>query len=70
MTDVSLQMLYGDRAKYALLITGVCFSTILMAQGWPHPEILAETTRVEGPLGWIGAQGDPFFAVIANQPEP
>ena len=33
MTDVSLQMLYGDRAKYALLITGVCFSTILMAQG-------------------------------------
>ena len=33
MTDVSLQMLYGDRAKYALLITGVCFSSILMAQG-------------------------------------
>jgi len=33
MTDVSLQMLYGDRPKYALLITGVCFSTILMAQG-------------------------------------
>jgi SAM-dependent methyltransferase len=44
--------------------------TILMAQGWPHPEILAETTRADGPLGWIGAQGDPFFAVIANQPEP
>ena len=33
MIDVSLQMLYGDRAKYALLITGVCFSSILMAQG-------------------------------------
>lgn len=33
MTDVSLQMLYGDRAKYVLLITGVCFSSILMAQG-------------------------------------
>ncbi len=33
MTDVSLQMLYGDRSKYALLITGVCFSSILMAQG-------------------------------------
>jgi putative ABC transport system permease protein len=33
MTDVSLQMLYGDRAKYALLITGVCLSSILMAQG-------------------------------------
>jgi putative ABC transport system permease protein len=33
MTDVALQMLYGDRAKYAMLISGVCFSTILMAQG-------------------------------------
>lgn len=44
-------------------------ATILMAQGWPQPEILAESTRAEGPLGWIGANGDPFFAVIANQPE-
>jgi len=26
-------MLYGDRSKYALLISGVCFSAILMAQG-------------------------------------
>ncbi|OYW31305.1 MAG: hypothetical protein B7Z47_01430, partial [Chthoniobacter sp. 12-60-6] len=34
MTDVALQMLYGDRAKYALLISGVCFSVMLMAQGW------------------------------------
>ncbi len=33
MTDVALQMLYGDRAKYALLISGVCFSAVLMAQG-------------------------------------
>jgi putative ABC transport system permease protein len=33
MTDVAFQMLYGDRAKYALLISGVCFSSILMAQG-------------------------------------
>lgn len=33
MTDVALQMLYGDRSKYALLISGVCFSSILMAQG-------------------------------------
>lgn len=33
MTDVALQMLYGDRSKYMLLISGVCFSTILMAQG-------------------------------------
>lgn len=34
MTDVALQMLYGDRSKYALLISGVCFSVMLMAQGW------------------------------------
>jgi putative ABC transport system permease protein len=33
MTDVALQMLYGDRSKYMLLISGVCFSTVLMAQG-------------------------------------
>jgi len=33
MIDVAVQMLYGDRAKYALLISGVCFSSILMAQG-------------------------------------
>jgi putative ABC transport system permease protein len=33
MTDVAFQMLYGDRAKYALLISGVCFSAVLMAQG-------------------------------------
>jgi putative ABC transport system permease protein len=33
MRDVALQMLYGDRPKLALLLSGVCFSTILMAQG-------------------------------------
>jgi putative ABC transport system permease protein len=33
MTDVALKMLYGDRAKSALLISGVCFSAILIAQG-------------------------------------
>jgi putative ABC transport system permease protein len=33
MTDVALQMLYGDRPKLALLISGICFSTILMSQG-------------------------------------
>jgi SAM-dependent methyltransferase len=43
-------------------------ATILMAQGWPQPEILAEATRAEGPLGWLGGSGDPFFAVIAHQP--
>ncbi len=41
---------------------------VLEAQGWPRPEILAETTKAEGPLGWLGGQGDPFFAVIASRP--
>lgn len=33
MKDLALQMLFGDRAKYLLLVSGVCFSAILMAQG-------------------------------------
>lgn len=33
MTDAALQMLYGDRSKYALLISGIAFSVALMAQG-------------------------------------
>jgi len=41
---------------------------VLMAQGWPQPELLAEATRSPGPLGWLGGQGDPFFAVIASKP--
>ncbi|MEB3361524.1 MAG: methyltransferase domain-containing protein [Synechococcaceae cyanobacterium] len=42
---------------------------VLVAQGWPRPQLLAEATRAEGPLGWIGGQGDPFFAVVAERPE-
>lgn len=41
---------------------------VLIAQGWPMPEMIAESTRAEGPLGWIGGHGDPFFAVIARRP--
>lgn len=41
---------------------------VLMAQGWPKPEILAEQTRAKGWKGLVGGQGDPFFAVIARQP--
>ena len=41
---------------------------VLVAQGWPQPELLAEPTRPPGPLGWLGGQGDPFFAVIACKP--
>jgi hypothetical protein len=41
---------------------------VLTAQGWPAPELIAEATRAEGPLGWLGGQGDPFLAVIAVKP--
>ncbi|MEB3331955.1 MAG: methyltransferase domain-containing protein [Synechococcaceae cyanobacterium] len=41
---------------------------VLIAQGWPRPSLIAEQTRAEGLRGWIGAKGDPFFAVIAVRP--
>jgi SAM-dependent methyltransferase len=43
---------------------------VMLAQGWPRPELIAEPTPALGPLGWIGAKGDPFFAVIARKPTP
>lgn len=43
---------------------------VLMAQGWPKPQLIAEATPADGPLGWIGAKGDPFFAVVATKPAP
>ncbi len=49
----------GDRDHLATV------ARVLMAQGWPRPELIAEDTPAAGPLGWIGAKGDPFFAVIA-----
>ncbi|MBN9691424.1 MAG: ABC transporter permease [Verrucomicrobia bacterium] len=33
MTDIALKMVFGERAKYAMLVSGICFSTILMTQG-------------------------------------
>jgi SAM-dependent methyltransferase len=45
-------------------------SRVLQAQGWPAPRLIAEPTRAEGPLGWLGGQGDPFLAVIAERPAP
>jgi SAM-dependent methyltransferase len=41
---------------------------VLVAQGWPMPQAIAEATRAEGPLGWLGGKGDPFFAVIGTKP--
>ncbi|MCP9815631.1 methyltransferase domain-containing protein [Synechococcus sp. GreenBA-s] len=39
---------------------------VLLGQGWRVEPLVAEGTRAEGPLGWIGGQGDPFFAVVAR----
>jgi len=41
---------------------------VLMAQGWPKPTVIAESTRALGLAGMFGAKGDPFFAVIATKP--
>ena len=41
---------------------------VLMAQGWPRPEIVAEETRAMGWKGLVGGKCDPFFAVIATRP--
>ncbi|GDX74666.1 hypothetical protein LBMAG40_13230 [Cyanobium sp.] len=52
----------SDRDRLGLV------AKVLVAQGWPMPQLIAEATRAEGPLGWLGGQGDPFFAVIATKP--
>ena len=41
---------------------------VLLCQGWELERLITEDTRAEGPLGWIGGKGDPFFAVIARTP--
>lgn len=52
----------GDHLRYV--------AEVLMAQGWPKPELIAEETPKPGPMGWVGGKGDPFFAVIATKPLP
>jgi SAM-dependent methyltransferase len=52
----------GDRDHLAYV------ARVLLAQGWGQPELIAESTRAVGPLGWIGGKGDPFFAVVAERP--
>jgi putative ABC transport system permease protein len=34
MFDIALRMLFGDRAKYLMLVSGIAFATILMTQGF------------------------------------
>ncbi|MBM5817561.1 MAG: class I SAM-dependent methyltransferase [Cyanobacteria bacterium K_Offshore_surface_m2_239] len=52
----------GDRDHLAYV------TEVLIAQGWPTPTVIAETTRAAGWTGLVGAKGDPFFAVIATKP--
>ena len=33
MIDIAIKMLLGDRMKYSLLVSGVCFSSLLIGQG-------------------------------------
>ena len=49
----------GDHLTYV--------SSVLKAQGWMDPEIIAEDTRSDGVMGLFGVKGDPFFAVIATK---
>jgi len=43
---------------------------VLTAQGWQLDRLVTEDTRAEGPLGWLGGKGDPFYSVIAVKPSP
>ena len=52
----------GDREHLSYV------ATVLMAQGWAKPEVIAEETKAEGVMGLLGGKGDPFFAVIASKP--
>ncbi|MEB3157350.1 MAG: SAM-dependent methyltransferase, partial [Cyanobacteriota bacterium] len=52
----------GDRDHLAYV------AEVLIAQGWPTPTVIAETTRAAGLAGLVGGKGDPFFAVIATKP--
>ncbi|MCT0225488.1 class I SAM-dependent methyltransferase [Synechococcus sp. CS-1328] len=52
----------GDRDHLEIV------ARVLVAQGWPMLKLVAEATRAEGPLGWLGGKGDPFFAVVAEKP--
>ena len=41
---------------------------VLAHGGWLIDAVIAEETKLVGPLGWLGGKGDPFFAVVAQRP--
>ena len=51
----------SDRDRLAIV------ARVLAAQGWSIARTIAEQTRASGVLGWLGGQGDPFLAVIAEK---
>jgi SAM-dependent methyltransferase len=51
----------SDRQRLTLV------AEVLADHGWRIERVLAESTRAAGPLGWLGGQGDPFFAVIGRR---
>jgi SAM-dependent methyltransferase len=52
----------SDRDRLAMV------AKVLLCQDWQLQQLITEDTRAEGPLGWIGGKGDPFFAVLARTP--
>jgi len=70
MFDIALRMLFGDRAKYLMLVSGIGFATILMTQGFAlFFGILsfsyATVSNIRSPI-WVF---DPLVQQVAdNQP--
>ena len=52
---------YGDREHLNYV------SSVLIAQGWENPSLIAEQTKAAGVMGLIGVKGDPFCAVCATK---
>lgn len=70
MIDIALKMLFGERAKYAILVSGICFAAILMTQGLALffgilSMSYATATNVRAPI-WVI---DPLVQQVSdNQP--
>ncbi|MGD9824195.1 ABC transporter permease [Desulfobacter sp.] len=70
MIEISLKMLFGERAKYAILVSGICFATILITQGMAMffgilSYSYATATNIRAPI-WVV---DPLVQQVGeNQP--
>ncbi len=43
---------------------------VLSGAGWTIEQVIAENTRASGPLGLLGAKGDPFLSVVGVRSLP